>query len=138
MKVKAMKPDVSTAARPVLIPGSDHPIAIERNPNRVVVSAGGRVIADTTDALTLREAGYAPVHYIPREDVNLELLEPTSHKTYCPYKGDCRYFSIAIDGERTVNAVWTYQMPFPVVSPIGGLLAFYEDRVDVIEDRSGN
>jgi uncharacterized protein (DUF427 family) len=137
MKVKTMKPDVSTAARPVLIPGPDHPITIERNPNRVVVSAGGRVIADTTNALILREAGYPPVRYIPREDANMALLEPTDHKTYCPYKGDCSYFSIAIDGERSVNAVWTYQMPFPAVSPIGGLLAFYENRVDVIEERPG-
>ena len=132
-----MKPDVSTTARPVLIPGPDHPITIERNPNRVVVSAGGRIIADTTNALTLREAGYPPVHYIPREDANMALLEPTDHKTYCPYKGDCSYFSIAIDGERSVNAVWTYEMPFPAVSSIGGHLAFYEDRVDVIEERPG-
>jgi uncharacterized protein (DUF427 family) len=137
MKVKAMKPDVSTAAKPVLIPGTDHPITIERNPNRVVVSASGRIIADTTNALTLREARYPPVQYIPREDANMALLEPTDHKTYCPYKGDCSYFSIAIDGERSVNAVWTYQMPFPAVSPIGGLLAFYENRVDVIEERPG-
>jgi uncharacterized protein (DUF427 family) len=137
MEVKAMKPDVSTAARPVLIPGPDHPITIEPNPNRVVVSAGGRVIADTTNALTLREAGYPAVQYFPREDANMALLEPTDHKTYCPYKGECGYFSIAIDGERSVNAVWTYETPFPAVAPIAGHLAFYPDRVDVIEERPG-
>jgi uncharacterized protein (DUF427 family) len=137
MKVKAMKPDVAAAARPVLIPGPDHPITIERNPNRVVVSAGGQVIADTTNALTLREAGYPPVQYIPREDAKMALLEPNDHKTFCPYKGDCSYFSVAIDGERSENAVWTYEMPFPAVSPIVGLLAFYENRVDVIEERPG-
>ena len=130
-----MKPDVSTAAKSVLVPGPDHPITIEHNPNRVVVSAGGRVIADTANALTLREAGYPPVHYIPRDDADMALLEPTDHTTYCPYKGDCSYFSIAIDGERLVNAAWTYQMPFPAVSPIGGRLAFYENRVDVIEEQ---
>lgn len=132
-----MEPNVATAARPVLIPGPDHPITIERNPNRVVVSAGGRVIADTTNALTLREAGYPPVHYIPREDANMAPLEPTDHKTYCPYKGDCSYFSIAIDGERSVNAVWTYETPCPAVASIAGHLAFYQDRVDVTEDLSG-
>jgi uncharacterized protein (DUF427 family) len=137
MKVKAMKPDVSMAAKPVLIPGPDHPIAIERNPNRVVVSAGGQVIADTTNALTLREGGYPPVQYIPRDDVDMALLEPTDHKTYCPYKGECSYFSVAIDGERSVNVVWTYEAPYAAVAAIRGQLAFYPDRVDVIEERSG-
>ena len=130
-----MKPDISTAAKSVLVPGLDHPITIERNPNRVAVSAGGRVIADTRNALTLREARYPPVQYIPRVDVDMALLEPTDHQTYCPYKGDCSYFSIAIGGERSVNAVWTYETPFPAVAAIEGHLAFYPDRVDAIEER---
>jgi uncharacterized protein (DUF427 family) len=133
-----MDQDHTEPARPIWVPGPDHPITIERNPNRVVVSAGGRIIADTRNALTLREARYPPVQYIPRGDVDMSLLEPSDHETYCPYKGDCTYFSIAIDGERSVNAVWTYQMPFPAVAPIAGHLAFYPDRVDVIEDRPGN
>ena len=124
------------SARPVWVPGPDHPIAIDRNPNRVMVSAGGRVIADTVNALTLREAGYPAVQYIPREDVDMALLEPSDHQTYCPYKGDCSYFSIANGDERLVNAVWSYEMPFPAVSSIGGHLAFYRDRVDFFEDRS--
>jgi uncharacterized protein (DUF427 family) len=137
MKVKTMEQDISTAAKPVLIPGPDHPITIERNPNRVVVSAGGRVIADTANALTLREAAYTPVHYIPREDVDMALLERTDHTTYCPYKGDCGYFSIPIGGERSVNAVWTYETPYEAVARIRGHFAFYPDRVDTIEERSG-
>jgi uncharacterized protein (DUF427 family) len=75
----------------VKLPGPDHPISIERNPARVVVSVGGRVIADTHNALTLREAEYPPVQYIPRKDVDFSQLEPTDHATYCPYKGDCSY-----------------------------------------------
>ena len=130
-----MKPDVSTAARPVLIPGPDHPIAIERNPNRVVVSVGGRIIADTANALTLREARYPPVQYIPSEDVDMSLLEPTSHATYCPYKGDCGYFSIPIGGEGSVNAAWIYKTPYDAVAQIENHLAFYPDRVDTIEER---
>jgi uncharacterized protein (DUF427 family) len=124
------------ADRPVWVPGPDHPITIESNPNRVVVSAGGRVIADTVNALILREAGYAPVNYIPRDDVNMELLKPSDHQTYCPYKGDCSYFSIANGDEPLVNAVWSYEMPFPAVSSISGYLAFYRDRVDFFEDQS--
>ncbi|ALL71010.1 hypothetical protein K788_0002161 (plasmid) [Paraburkholderia caribensis MBA4] len=121
--------------RTVKIPGPDHPIAIERNPSRVVVTVAGRVVADTRDALTLREAHYAPVFYIPRKDVDIALLERTEHSTYCPYKGDAAYFSIPSGGERAVNAIWTYESPYPAVESIREHLAFYSDRVDSIEER---
>jgi uncharacterized protein (DUF427 family) len=119
--------------RPKRIPGPDHPITIERNPARVTVSVGGRVIADTREALTLREASYPPVQYIPRKDVDMALLERTQHSTYCPYKGDASYFSIPSGGAKSANAIWTYEAPFPAVSAINGHLAFYPDRVDKIE-----
>ena len=123
--------------RTIMTPGPDHPITIARNPHRVVVAVAGRVVADTRAALTLREARYPPVHYIPREDVDMALLEPTDHATYCPYKGDCRYFSIPIGGERSANAVWSYEAPYDAVAAIKDRLAFYPDRVDTIEERSG-
>jgi uncharacterized protein (DUF427 family) len=132
-----MEQNSAGSDRPVWVPGPDHPITIKRNPNRVVVSADGRVLADTVNALTLREAGYPPVQYFPREDVDMSLLEPSDHQTYCPYKGDCSYFSVANGDERLVNAVWSYEMPFPAVSSIAGYLAFYQDRVDLFEDGSG-
>jgi len=69
--------------RQIRFPGPDHPITIERNPVRVVVSVAGRVIADTRDALTLRESTYSPVQYIPLKDVDMSLLERTDHSTYC-------------------------------------------------------
>jgi uncharacterized protein (DUF427 family) len=93
------------APKPMKIPGSDHPITIAANPLRVVVSVAGRVVADTREALTLREAGYRAVQYIPRKDVDMSLLQRTDHATYCPYKGDCAYYSIPSGGERSVNAV---------------------------------
>ncbi|ANN75905.1 DUF427 domain-containing protein [Bordetella flabilis] len=120
--------------KPVKTPGPDHPITIERNPNRIVVRVGDRVIADTRDALTLREANYPPVQYIPRKDADMSLLERSDHTTYCPYKGDCAYFGIPAGGERTANAVWTYESPHPAVAEIAGHLAFYPDRVDAIEE----
>jgi uncharacterized protein (DUF427 family) len=116
-------------------PGPDHPITIEPNPARVVVSIAGRVIADTRNALTLREGAYPPVEYIPLRDVDASLLERTSHATYCPYKGDCSYYSIPIGGERSVNAVWTYESPFAAVAQIGEHVAFYPDRVDSIAEQ---
>jgi uncharacterized protein (DUF427 family) len=121
--------------KPVKRPGSDHPITIEANPARVVVSVAGRVIADTQDARTLREADYPPVQYIPLTDVEESLLEPTDHVTYCPYKGDCSYWSIPIGGERSLNAVWSYEAPFAAVAEIKDRVAFYPDRVDAITEQ---
>ena len=119
--------------KPVKIPGPDHPISIERNSSRVVVTVAGHVVADTRDALSLREAGYATVQYIPRKDVDMALLERTEHHTYCPYKGDCAYYSIPSGGERSVNAVWTYEAPYAAVAAIKDHVAFYASRVDAID-----
>ena len=122
--------------RSVKIPGVDHPIGIERISKHVVVKAGGRTIADTRDALVLREAMYPPVYYVPRADADMSLLERTSNASYCPYKGDASYYSIPAAGERAVNAVWTYEQPHGAVSQIRDRLAFYPDRVDSIEESS--
>ena len=121
-------------ARPVLIPSAAHPITIETNPARVVVTVAGRVVADTRAALTLREAAYPPVQYIPRADVDMTLLERSDHTTYCPYKGDCAYYSIPAGGERAVNAVWTYEAPYEAVASIKDRLAFYPDRMDIVAE----
>jgi uncharacterized protein (DUF427 family) len=125
----------ATAAKPIKIPGPDHPIAVDRNPARVIVRVAGRAVADTRAALTLREAAYPPVQYIPRQDVDMTLLDGTSHTSYCPYKGDCSYFSIPLGGARSANAVWSYEAPHPAVMAIKDHLAFYPSRVDAIEER---
>jgi len=122
-----------TTPKTVRIPGPDHPITITPNPGRVVVTVGGRVVADTRAALTLQEAAYPPVQYVPRADVQMALLERTAHATYCPYKGDCAYYSIPAGGERAANAVWTYERPYDAVAAIRDHVAFYPDRVDSIE-----
>ncbi|HEX3362302.1 MAG TPA: DUF427 domain-containing protein [Solirubrobacterales bacterium] len=128
--------------KPIREPGPDHPISIEPNPDRVVVTVAGKTVADTRRALTLREADYSPVAYIPLEDVDRSLLEPTDHYSYCPYKGDANYYSVPAGGERSANAVWEYRSPYPAVDEIAGHVAFYPDRVDAIteepieEDRS--
>ena len=116
-------------------PGPDHPITIEPNPARVSVSVAGRIIADTRSALTLSEAGYAAVQYIPQKDVDMTLLKRTDHHTYCSYKGDCSYYSIPLGGERSVNAVWTYEAPYAAVAAIKDHVAFYADRVDAIDEQ---
>ncbi len=119
--------------RPILQPGPSHPITVEPNPGRVVVSVAGHVVADTERALTLREAGYEPVQYIPFEDVEDTMLEPSDHTSYCPFKGDANYYTVPAGGERSVDAVWQYRSPYAAVQDIEGRVAFYPDRVDSIE-----
>ena len=123
-------------AKPVKIPGPDHPISVERNSSRIVVSVAGRVVADTREALTLSEAHYPAVQYIPLKDVDMTLLARSDRTTYCPYKGDASYFSIPVGGERSIDAVWAYETPDPAVAGIKDHVAFYPDRVDAIEIRS--
>jgi uncharacterized protein (DUF427 family) len=116
------------------LPGPDHPITITRNPKRVRVIFRGRVVADSANALTLKEASYPAVQYIPRADADMSLLTPTAHSSHCPYKGDASYFTIKGNGGKGENAVWSYEAPYSAVAPIAGHLAFYPNRVDAIEE----
>ena len=116
------------------LPGPDHPIAITRNGKRVRVSFAGKVIADSRRALTLKEASYPAVNYIPRADADMSALARTSHHSHCPYKGEASYFTISVDGRRADDAVWSYERPFPAMAEIKDHLAFYPDRVDKIEE----
>jgi uncharacterized protein (DUF427 family) len=111
----------------------DHPIAISPVEGKVRVTAGGRIVAESTRALRLEENGYPPVYYLPRKDADMSLLVPTEHYTYCPYKGDCTYYSIPLGGTKSENAVWTYEAPYEAVAGIREYLAFYPGRVDAIE-----
>jgi uncharacterized protein (DUF427 family) len=115
------------------IPGPDHPITITANPKRVRISAQGVVIADTTRALTLKEATYPAVQYVPRNDADMAALVRTERTTHCPYKGDASYYSVKADGKTLENAVWTYETPFPAMAEIAGHLAFYPDKVRIEE-----
>jgi len=118
----------------VKLPGPDHPISIERNPARVVISVAGRVVADTRNALTLSEAGYRPVQYIPNTDVDFAQLERTHYVSYCPYKGHASHYSVPAGGKNSIDAAWSYEAPFPAVAQIRGHVAFYPDRVGEIAE----
>ncbi|MGI4879334.1 MAG: DUF427 domain-containing protein [Janthinobacterium lividum] len=117
--------------RTIKIPGPDHPITIEPNPSRVVVTLAGETLADSVKVLTLREAKYPPVEYLPRADVDMARLVRSEHTTYCPYKGECSYYSLIGSDERSVNAVWSYEEPYAAVAAIRDHLAFYPDRVGI-------
>jgi uncharacterized protein (DUF427 family) len=117
----------------VKIPGPDHPITISPAEGTVRVTVAGKIVAESTQALRLEERGYSPVYYLPRSDADMSLLVRTTHYTYCPYKGDCAYYSIPIGGSRSENAVWMYERPHEAVTDIKEYLAFYPSRVDAIE-----
>ena len=110
----------------------DHPITIEPIAERVRVVWRGKTIGESARALELAEAGYKPVAYIPREDVDMSLLERTDRVTTCPYKGEANYYSIADGESRDDNAVWTYEAPKPDGGEITSFLAFYPNRVEVL------
>jgi uncharacterized protein (DUF427 family) len=122
----------------IKLPDANHPISIDAGTIRVVARVGDTVIADTSAALTLREAGYPPVHYIPVDDVVPGTLRPSTSHSYCPYKGDAHYFDVVLPGGKELpDAVWTYQAPYPAVDAIAGHVAFYSDRVQVLVETVG-
>jgi uncharacterized protein (DUF427 family) len=118
---------------PILAGTPGHPITITPAPYRVRVTFAGRVVADTMRALSLTEASYAPVMYIPREDVDLTAFERTDHTTRCPYKGEASYYSIHAGDRTAPNALWSYEQPLEAVSAIAGYVAFFPDRVELEE-----
>jgi uncharacterized protein (DUF427 family) len=118
-------------SRTVLQPGPQHPITVEPAAARITVTAGGTPVADTTAALALQEAKYPTVYYIPLADVRSDVLKPSDHTTYCPYKGDASYYSVLPAGADGVNAVWTYEQPYDAVADIREHVAFYPDKVSI-------
>jgi uncharacterized protein (DUF427 family) len=125
--------NTSSKAKEIKIPGPDHPITISPAEGRVRVTVAGRIVAESTRALRLEEMGHLRVYYLPRSDADMSLLVRTTHCTYCPYKGDCTYYSIPIGGTKSEYAVWTYEKPYEAVAGIREYLAFYPSRVDAIE-----
>jgi uncharacterized protein (DUF427 family) len=124
----------------IKVPGPDHPITIAAAKGRTRARYMDHVIADSADALLLKEAGYDAVAYFPRADVSMEYLARTDRVTHCPYKGNAAYFTLTMDGAIAENAVWTYEAPYPAMASIAGRLAFFPNVVEVYEvaaDHSG-
>lgn len=121
------------SSRPVLQPSARHPITIEPTGSHVTVRVNGEVVAETDSALTLQESTYPAVQYIPFSDVNRDLLRPTDTATYCPFKGDASYYSVATSAGDTVeDAIWTYEEPYEAVGAIAGHVAFYPDKAEIV------
>ncbi len=112
---------------------ANHPVTVHPAERPVRVIVGGHVIAETSRAMIVEEADHAPVAYIPREDVRNEVLKASDTRTLCPFKGEARYYHIAVEGRVEEDAVLSYERPCPVVAPIAAYLAFNPDSVDRIE-----
>ena len=115
----------------------EHRVELLPETRRLRVTFGGAVIADSSATVRCEETGHGPVHYFPEKDVRLDLLRPTDHQTYCPFKGDCSYWTIEVahGGARQVaeNAVWGYRAPYDEAAGLAGHYAFYQSRVATIE-----
>jgi adenylate cyclase len=109
-------------------------IRIEDSAHRVRVLFNGVPVADSARTKVLREGSYPPVHYFPRADVRMDLLHPTRHRTYCPFRGNASYWNLGV-GERVAeNAVWSYEEPYEDAREIKGYMAFWRERVDAIAE----
>ncbi|MFE9021230.1 DUF427 domain-containing protein [Streptomyces sp. NPDC007808] len=100
----------------------------------VRVEIGGTVVGDSHRPVLLFETGLPTRYYLPPEDVRLDLFEPTDHRTGCPYKGRARYWTWRGAGEVPRNIAWSYAEPLPAVAPVKGLVAFYNEAVDITVD----
>jgi uncharacterized protein (DUF427 family) len=106
-----------------------HRVDVMRSDRLVRVSLGGSPLAKSRRAVALFETGLPARWYVPREDV-VAALEASDTVTHCPYKGQARYYSVG--GEK--DLVWYYADPLAEVGKIAGLLAFFNERVDLALD----
>jgi uncharacterized protein (DUF427 family) len=122
---------MTQTAEPVIseTPGTRR-VRTEPNQRRIRVFFGGETVADSSRTLYLFETGHLPVYYFPRDDVRFDLLEPTSHRTHCPHKGDASYYTVNAEGKQYENAVWAYPDPIDSVPELRNYVAFYWDRAD--------
>jgi adenylate cyclase len=109
---------------------SGYRLIIEPARKRVRAVVGGETVAESDRVLVMHETGYRPVTYVPREDVRMDLLQPSEHHTHCPFKGDASYWSIDVDGRRVENLAWSYEDPYEEAEIVRGHIAFYWDRID--------
>ena len=113
-------------------PSAAHPITEKPTGRPVTVTVNGEVVATTEAALTLQESTYPAVQYVPLGDVAATALSRSDTVTYCPYKGDAKYYDVTAGGQTVADAIWTYESPYPAVAAIAGHVAFYADKADVV------
>ncbi len=105
-------------------------LVIEPSEQRIRVIFNGETVAESDRVLVMQETRLSPVYYFPPEDVRLDLMTRTEHRTYCPFKGNATYWSLEVGGKTAENVAWSYETPFDESEMVGGYLAFFWDRMD--------
>ena len=105
-------------------------VDFDRVPARVRVTFAGTNIGDTRGARVMYELGHTPVYYLPRDDVDMNYLLPTTLDTYCPYKGHASYWSMRVGDSTLDNAIWTYLTPHAELAALEGFLGFYWGKME--------
>jgi len=115
----------------VAVMPSGHEVRIRQSDVHVEVGVDGVTIAESDRPVLLDETGLPTRYYLPREDVRMDMLRPTTFHTTCPFKGEASYWSLDLDGEVLDGVVWSYETPIPQAEAIAGLLCFYTERVEL-------
>lgn len=108
-----------------------HKITIAPAEAHVEVRLGGQTVAESDRALRLEETGLPARYYIPRDDVQVGLLEASAQRSTCPFKGEASYWSVKLGDDIYENVVWSYETPIAEAADIAGLLCFYNERVEL-------
>jgi uncharacterized protein (DUF427 family) len=124
--------DVAGAVEPDMTPG--HTISIVPTVAHVEVRLNGRLLAASDRAMKLNETGLPTRYYLPQDDVQMDLLRPTTFHTNCPFKGEASYWSLDLEGETHDGIVWSYETPTAQAAEVRGMLSFYPDRTEVTID----
>ena len=111
----------------------NHKVELIKSDKHVWVIFNGEVVADSRRAIIVDESAYQPVYYFLREDARMDYMQRTDHHTYCPFKGEASYYTLAVGDRKEENAVWTYEEPYDEVRELKDYIAFYADLVDKIE-----
>ncbi len=106
------------------------PPRVEKVIERLRVMFNRRTIADTRAGYRVLETSHPPVYYLPTKDTQMALLEPAPGGSWCEFKGHAIYWSLNVDGRRSVKAAWCYPAPSHGFRDIAGYLAFYASCVD--------
>lgn len=114
---------------------AEHRITIESCDSQVTVVFNENIIAESRQALVLLQQGHKPVYYFPRRDVRMDLLNGTSKKTFCPFKGDANHWALTSKDRHVEIAAWSYINPLDEVGMIKDYIAFYPEAIDKIIEK---
>ena len=109
----------------------DYAVTSEPLDQTVRILYQGTVVAESSEALLVKETKHADVVYMPRDALDMSYFSPTDHSTYCPFKGHANYWSVAVETSTDDNIAWSYDNPYPEVAQLKDYVSFYTDRTSM-------